>query len=1166
MPRVDEIYLAALEKTDAHERSAYLDQACAGDVELRLRVDRLLRTQPHVGAFLESPAPELAPTVKPSVAGPGAVIGPYKLLQQIGEGGMGAVYMAEQTHPVQRKVALKLIRQGYDTRSVIARFEAERQALALMDHPNIARVLDAGASELGQPYFVMELVHGVPITKYCDERRLTLQQRLELFVPVCHAVQHAHQKGIIHRDLKPSNVLIAQYDGRPVPKVIDFGVAKATGPKLTDKTMFTEFGSIIGTLEYMSPEQAEFNQLDIDTRSDVYSLGVLLYELLTGTTPLDKRRLKSAAIMELLRVIKEEEPPKPSTRLSTAEELPSIAANRNLDPLKLSRLVQGDLDWIVMKALEKDRNRRYETANGFAADVLHYLADEPVQASPPSTMYRLRKFVRRNRGPVAAVCAVFVVLIAGIIGTSWGLRWAFAEKQRADSNANQANINARQASATAEREREEKLRADREAKAAVAAAVRERQERDRADAKEKLVRRHLYAARLNLIQNAWENNRVAGVPDLLAWTTPQSDEEDLRAFEWYYWNRLCHSSLLDLKGHTGPVNSVAYSSDGSRIASGGHDQSLRVWDAVTGQELLSLKGHSAHISKVAYGANGARIASASDDGLVILWDGTTGDVLQRFHGPVGSGVAMALSLDGKRLAYGGGTPLDREKPADVTVWNAMTGQEVVVLKGHKGGITSLAFSPDRQRLATSGWDLSVKIWDITTEQELLTLKAREFEIPRTDSAGRQELIRMIVNHAPARSMAFSPDGQRLATAGVLTIHLFDAKTGEEQYTLRGHSGALNGIAFSQDGLQLASASRDQTVKIWHTISGEELFTIRGHTTSVYSVAFSPDGRRVVSAGGDSLNPLAPGSVKVWDATNPQEALAIGGADPGGRTVAFDVNGRRLVTAGFKQTVKLRDAVTGEELFDLKGHSGDVVSAAFSPNGAQVASASRDKTVKLWDANTGQELFTLKGHSAGVNAVAFSRDGERLASGSNEGAVKLWKPSTGELLRTLKGHASGVFGVAFDRNGERIASASFDRTVKIWDPVTGQESLTLTGHTGGVLSVAFSPDGNTLASASYDRSVRIWDLTSGQERLSLTGHTGPVWCVAFSHDGRRLASGAFDETVKLWDVATGQEPLTLKGKDAPIFHLAFSPDGQRLAAAYGIGIRVWHAALKDSATK
>jgi serine/threonine protein kinase/tetratricopeptide (TPR) repeat protein len=432
------IFLGALDCEGADELMRFIEQACGTDAAVRLRVEELLRAHQNAGAFLGGAENQDTACDQPIADGPGSSIGPYRLLQQIGEGGMGTVFMAEQAYPVQRKVALKLIKAGTDNRQVIARFEAERQALALMDHPNIAKVLDGGTSPPregggGRPYFVMELVKGVPITRYCDEHHLTPEERLELFIPVCHAVQHAHQKGIIHRDLKPSNVMVCIYDGKPVPKVIDFGVAKATGPKLTERTLFTEFGAIVGTLEYMSPEQAVLDQLDIDTRSDIYSLGVLLYELLTGSTPLERKRITQVAILELLRLVREQEAPRPSTRLSTTEELPSIAANRGTEPRKLSGQLRGELDWIVMKSLEKDRARRYETASAFAADVLHYLHDEPVLAGPPGAGYRVRKFVRRNRGPVLASSLVLLALLGGVIGTTFGLvrteRAARAERQ-----------------------------------------------------------------------------------------------------------------------------------------------------------------------------------------------------------------------------------------------------------------------------------------------------------------------------------------------------------------------------------------------------------------------------------------------------------------------------------------------------------------------------------------------------------------------------------------------------------------------------------------------------------------------------------------------------------------------------------------------------------------
>jgi serine/threonine protein kinase/tetratricopeptide (TPR) repeat protein len=432
----ESIFAQALEISSAAERAAFLDRACGDNPALRGEVEALLRADERSGDLLDLPenlAPENLATTSdlPAREGPGTFLGPYKLLEQIGEGGMGAVWMAEQSQPIQRRVAVKVVKEGMGSHQVLARFEAERQALALMEHPNIAKVLDAGQTPSGRPFFVMELVKGKPITKYCDEKRLAVRERLELFGDVCRAVQHAHQKGIIHRDIKPSNVLVAPYDGKPVVKVIDFGVAKATGQRLTDKTLFTGFGALVGTPEYMSPEQAEVNNQDIDTRSDIYSLGVLLYELLTGSTPLTRKRIKEAALLEVLRVIREEEPPRPSTRLSESKDsLPSISAQRQMEPGKLTKLVRGELDWMVMKALEKDRNRRYETANGFARDVQRYLADEPVLACPPSALYRLRKFARRNKAGlgIAALVIFFLVVLGGGIG--WAVRDRAAREHR----------------------------------------------------------------------------------------------------------------------------------------------------------------------------------------------------------------------------------------------------------------------------------------------------------------------------------------------------------------------------------------------------------------------------------------------------------------------------------------------------------------------------------------------------------------------------------------------------------------------------------------------------------------------------------------------------------------------------------------------------------------
>jgi serine/threonine protein kinase/tetratricopeptide (TPR) repeat protein len=479
----ESLFAAALEKSAGTERQAFLDQACGGDTALRERVERLLAADQRDRGILErGPDPAAMDTggADPALLPDRLFAGRFKLRQKLGEGGMGEVWVADQIEPVQRRVALKVIRPGLDSARMLARFDQERQALAVMDHPNIAKVFDAGttgargqgpgvreeqeANRAGaqdaqhrptplltpdpspltptsRPYFVMELITGAPITQYCDEAKLSPKERLELFIPVCKAVQHAHQKGIIHRDLKPSNVLVATFDGKPVPKVIDFGVAKAVGPRLTGQSVYTEVGTLVGTLEYMSPEQAELNNLDIDTRTDIYALGVMLYELLTGSVPFARKELQAAAFTEMLRIIKEVDPVKPSTKLSSSETLPSVAAVRHMEPQKLIALVRGELDWIVMKALEKDRSRRYETANGLAMDVQRYLADEPVVAGPPSAGYRLSKFIGRNRKAVLAAAAIFLLLVGGIAGTTTGLLAARAQRDQARDNLELANTN-----------------------------------------------------------------------------------------------------------------------------------------------------------------------------------------------------------------------------------------------------------------------------------------------------------------------------------------------------------------------------------------------------------------------------------------------------------------------------------------------------------------------------------------------------------------------------------------------------------------------------------------------------------------------------------------------------------------------------------------------------
>ncbi|MCI0357904.1 MAG: protein kinase, partial [Planctomycetaceae bacterium] len=1084
------IFLQAIALAAPAERAAFLDEACRDKPKLRADLNALLAAHDRLGGALPPTGADLSgPEAAPSTGLPtssssevrGTIIGSYKLIEQIGEGGMGTVWMAQQTEPVKRVVALKLIKAGMDSKQVIARFEAERQALALMEHPNIAKVLDGGTvgqtfwsadraagrqeclPHVGRPYFVMDLVKGVPITKYCDEHHLTLRLRLELFIPVCHAIQHAHQKGIIHRDLKPSNVLVALYDGKPVPKVIDFGVAKAAGQPLIDKTLVTGFGNLVGTLEYMSPEQAEINQLDIDTRSDIYSPGVLLYELLVGSPPFSRKELEKAGMLEMLRVIREQEPSKPSTKLSSSDALPTLSANRGTEPAKLTKLVRGELDWIVMKALEKDRNRRYETANGFAADLQRYLADEPVLACPPSAWYRLRKFAQRNKGPVLAAMILLVMLIAMLglaLVSNYQVNNALADRNEAFTKLEEEQ----EKTAGALRRETAALTKQTEALGAKTKALEDlgvaKQETESANAtlKEALEREQhaAYQHRIALAHREWLANNPDRSLQLL-----EECPEKYRHWEWHFLYRLHHTDLLTLPDQPGGwVDDVVYSPDGRLLASAG--SVARVWEVRTGRLRFTLSGHTRQIKRVVFSPDGRRLATSSFDGSLRVWDAATGRqlmVIERPSGYVSNG--LAFSPDSRQIACDEGGP----NGATAKFWDAATGKELFSWQAPEppagkapNPLRGVALSPDGKYLAAFGL---TSIWLV----EVQTKKAVTLNVPG------YTILRVV----------FSRDGNRLAAAGGNgQVRMWQVPTGNVLTTMHFPAALVWGLDFSPEGRCLAVAGSDHTVQVLSAADGRGIMTLRGHASVVQAAVFSPNGRQIASAGRD-------GTIRFWDVTAPQEGPRFSGP-PGIRGAAFSGDSQRLTAVAPRclawELTTSRNLIA--RAFDIAPNA-----PALSPDGRYLAGTNGGNLL-LFEATTGKQLFAERGDKFVTCELAFSPDARLLAEGSVDGWVRVRDAQTGRILQSLQGHQ-------------------------------GRPPLLPN------VRVAFSPDGTRLASGAHGPSVKIWDTGNWKDLFSLEGHSAHVLCLTFSHDNRWVASGGYDNTICVWDAAAGKKAFHLSGQ-------------------------------------
>jgi eukaryotic-like serine/threonine-protein kinase len=1202
-PSEESIFALALEKPSPAERAAFVEGACVGNPTLRERVEGLLRSHEEAGSFLQRPVDSVTVTFGHDrlSESPGARIGPYKLLQQIGEGGMGVVYMAEQEHPVRRKVALKIIKPGMDSQLVVARFEAERQALAMMDHTNIARVFDAGTTESGRPYFVMELVHGVPITHYCDANQLTPRERLELFVPVCQAIQHAHQKGIIHRDIKPSNVLVTMYDDRPVPKVIDFGVAKAIEQRLTERTLFTQFGVLVGTFEYMSPEQAEMNAFGVDTRSDIYALGVLLYELLTGSTPIERIRLREAALGELVRLIKEEEPPRPSVRLSGSGDLPKIAALRKTEPARLSRLVRGEVDWIVMKCLEKDRTRRYETANALARDVEHHLKDEAVEACPPSVGYRLRKFSRTHRTPMAIAACFAFLLLAGVVASTWQTVRVMRERQIARLAEELAKMAWREAE-------------DRQVEAETA---------------RRSLQRSLYASDMQLAEEAWESGDILRMHALLDGQKPGAGEDDLRGFEWHYLRRLgsgvrmtalAHGTLW---GRLSP-DGTHYVCLGRNVAPGGPESNseteLRLMDVASGRQLrriVPFPGRS-YTHSFAFSPDGKRFSYAAlvgdgsgrEDWKIQVFDSETGREVCRLADADAIPRPVAFDPSGGRLAVVYGRPA---VGCELKIWRLEDSKELLAIPLPDRQIVhrnSLVFSPDGARLAA-----------LTMQAGPSEVLGSAGEVRVWEAATGREFLRFLTQSGSC-GLAYSPDGRRMAEIGAGTFHrLRDAVSGKQVLELtwgRGN-GLTPAFTFSPDGSRLAVSSGENRVRIWDVTepgaggSRAPESVLEGKTNILTQVAWSADGRRVLAA-------VDGGTVMTWQVATRKSSVVVEGSDQSNRIAATVATASPRFAAAFggndgKVVVKAWDEIGNVRFTSTSAPTGPPVSwqgfrrVALSRDGTRLAGFGSDANqlngepvdytqkavgrLRVWDLDGGREVFCRDCPGRAFYDAAFSPDGRRLATSwgvfrgrrpDQEHWISLWDLETGQERLHLEVPLAN--SLTFSPDGRQLAGRVYDASggeelgeVRVWDAATGGVVLTRKFAHGRVGTMAYNGDGTLLAVSVGDASdsglIKLLDAKTGRERLALAGQRYIIWNLAFSPDGRRLASLASFPTrageVKLWDLDGGREVLTLQTPGGSVFGsgairdsgFAFSPDGHRLYFVPGgnhrdADVQVWDA--------
>jgi len=1053
---------AALE-LPPEQRAAYLDQACVGDPKFRQRIEELLKADAEAEQFLNQPAnlSERPTSILPIAEKPGDTIGRYKLLQQIGEGGCGVVYMAEQLEPVRRRVALKVIKLGMDTKHVIARFEAERQALALMDHPNIAKVFDAGSTETGRPYFVMELVRGIKITEFCDENQLPTEARLRLFIQVCQAIQHAHQKGIIHRDIKPSNILVTVNDGVPMPKVIDFGIAKATQDRLTDQTLFTAFEQFIGTPAYMSPEQAAMTSVDIDTRSDIYSLGVLLYELLTSHTPFDANTLLAAGLDEMRRTILEKVPPRPSTRLRAmaAEALTTTAQNRRTDAPKLIHVIRSDLDWIAMKCLAKERARRYETANGLAADIQRHLNHEPVVARPPSKLYEFQKTVRRHRVGFGLTTVIGLLLVAGVVGLSLSnsrIRQEQKEKEHALAAANQNEQEARRQLFISLKRQAEARRYSRQ--------MGQRTESLRA------------------VAAAAQIHKDDELRDIAIAAMTVSDLQFGPSWQLFTTND----------------SAVAFDANYQRYAVVDKAGVISIRSIPDKRELQRFESQTPALSfttccSLEFSPDGRFLAKLEPGFQWTFWRLSDAQIL--FRTPSEGCSSIAFSKDSKSVAVGVGS--------QITIFATETG-EVLLRWDIPEMPHTMQFSPDDKLLA-----ISPRFANKDTNQTIT-------RIYETTSG---KLFRELsTRNTMEQAISWHPSGKYLAATCDLTIQLWDVDATFKMSELQGHAGLVTAVAFNPDGTLVISGSWDDAPRLWTPAPGQEL--VRCYSGYNF-LRFSPDGRwagvtwnqkgeaRLLEALPSteyqtflSSRPDAEYSFHLGDVSPDENLLALG--SPAGLSLRELPGGRELawLPIGYLSTAQF--APDGKTLITCGPASGLQVWPLNASDGAS----------KLRFGPPHKISFPFA-----PIYICFNRDGNALAVASESAGVVAILDLPAGQLREVRFHHPNVCYAALSPDARWLATGGWQSLeLKIWDVETGE---LITSQTGQRCFPTFTPSGDELIVASESGFAFYSTNTWQPSRETIPCASGFTAWPAFSRDEKLMALGVAPGIIQIRDARTSR---------------------------------------------